>query len=361
MHETLRSAQGDALAFMKYHILTFGCQMNKSDSERIATVLEKIGYQKTAQPEKANLVVFNCCSVKESAVKKTMNKMLDFKSRNFKILATGCILKTDKEKLTGIADYILNIKTLSDWPKILKGQTLTKGSDPKLAYLKTRPQYATFPRAFVPISFGCSNFCSYCVVPYTRGPETHRDPAEILNEIKTLLVKKYNKIMLLGENVNSYPNFTDLLKKITALKGDFTVSFMAANPKNFTDELIDEIAKNPKLEKYIHLPLQSGDNEILKKMRRPYNREQYLKLVTKIQKKISGVKIITDIIVGFPGETKKAFQNTIKVFNKVGFYQAYISKYSPRQGTTAFYLKDNVPAEEKARREQILRKLLSQK
>lgn len=351
---------------MKYHIFTFGCQMNKSDSERIATVLEKIGYQKTARSEKANLVVFNCCSVKEPAVNKIKNQISNIKNINkkAKILLTGCILKTDKEKLSGIADYILDIKTLPTWPKILKEPSsfgfpeLGSFNSNSLEYLKTKPKYATFPRAFVPISFGCSNFCSYCVVPYTRGPETHRDRDEILNEIKALLRQKYNQIMLLGENVNSFPNFTELLKEITALKGDFTVSFMAANPKNFTDELIDEIAKNPKLEKYIHLPLQSGDNEILKKMRRPYTREQYLKLVAKIQKKIPGVKIVTDIIVGFPGETKKAFDNTINVFNKVGFYQAYISKYSPRAGTAAFYFKDNVPAEEKERREQILRKIL---
>lgn len=344
----------------KYHIVTFGCQMNKSDSERIATVLEESGHHQTDKLKSADLVVVNACSVRQSAVDKTSNKINLVKTLNpeAKIIATGCILKQDKEKLNKIADYILPIKDLSSWPKILRNENLGQ-SDSSLRYLKTKPKYQTFPAAYVPISFGCNNFCTYCVVPYTRGKEIHRPKNEIVSEIKTLLAKKYNKIILLGENVNNYPDFTALLRSITKLKGDFTVSFLAANPKNFTDGLIDEIAKNQKLEKYIHLPLQSGDNEILKRMNRPYTSQQYLKLVEKIKKKIPDAKIAVDIIVGFPGETKKQFQNTAAVLKKLGknLYQAYVAKYSPRAGTAAFYMKDNVPAEEKARREQVLRKI----
>ena len=355
---------------MKYRIITLGCQMNKSDSERIASVLENAGYKKSLTPEKADLVVINFCSVRQTAVDKAIREIQKLKSKSqnckskVKIIATGCILKTDKEKLAPMVDYILSIKNLDTWPRTLRvrnpifREPQNRISPTSLNYLKTKPNYKTFPKAFVPISFGCNNFCSYCVVPYTRGREMHRPEKEIIDEIKKLIAKKYNHITLLGENVNSYPNFVGLLQKITAIKGNFKINFMAANPRNFSDELIAEIAKNPKLEKYLHLPLQSGDNAILKKMKRPYTAGQYLKLIAKIKKQIPGVKIVTDIIVGFPGETKKAFQNTINVFNKVGFYQAYIAKYSPRPGTAAFFIKDNVPAEEKSRREQILRKIL---
>ncbi|MEK7103876.1 MAG: MiaB/RimO family radical SAM methylthiotransferase, partial [Patescibacteria group bacterium] len=347
---------------MRYHIITLGCQMNKSDSERIATKLENAGYKKSPVPRGANLIVINMCSVRQDAVKRVYNLIPNLKPSSAKgfggrrIIITGCILKTDKEKLTPLVDHILSIKNLTKWPKILlprdptssrnlSGRSREVGS---LVYLKTKPNYRTFPKAFVPISFGCNNFCSYCVVPYTRGQEIHRKEKEILNEIKQLVAKKYSHITLLGENVNSYPNFVGLLQKITATKGNFRVNFMAANPYNFNDELISEVAKNPKLEKYLHLPLQSGDNAILEKMKRPYTREQYLKLIAKIKKQIPQVKIVTDIIVGFPGETKKAFENTASVFNKVGFYQAYIAKYSPRAGTAAFHMKDTVPPEEKS-------------
>ncbi|MFH0739550.1 MAG: MiaB/RimO family radical SAM methylthiotransferase [bacterium] len=354
---------------LRYHIITLGCQMNKSDSERIASVLENAGYKKSPTPRGAGLVIINMCSVRQDAVKRVYNLIPNL--RQSKIIVTGCVLKADKEKLTPMVDYILSIKDLTKWPRILR---VLRGRPPKnlskepgrsapsrvgsLAYLKTKPSYQTFPKAFVPISFGCNNFCSYCVVPYTRGQEMHRPEKEILDEIKQLAAKKYNHITILGENVNSYPNFVGLLQKITAIKGDFKMNFMAANPQNFSDELISEVAKNPKLEKYLHLPLQSGDNAILKKMKRPYTAGKYLKLIAKIKKQIPNVKIVTDIIVGFPGETKKAFNNTVNVFNKVGFYQAYIAKYSPRAGTAAFFLKDTVPPEEKSLREQILRKLL---
>ncbi len=356
----------------KYHILTYGCQMNKSDSERIAAVLEKANYKQSPALNKADLVVLNVCSVRQSAVDRVYAKITRLRQcygGQRKIILTGCVLKTDKEKFSELVDYILNIKDLAKWPEILQGSDPCKslqGSDPckfgrcqtSLSYLKVKPQYQTFPIAYVPISFGCNNFCSYCVVPYTRGKEIHRSPTEIIKEIKSLVGKKYKQFILLGENVNSYPQFTDLLKKITALEGGFAVSFLAANPKNFTDELINEIACNPKLEKYLHLPLQSGDNEILKKMRRPYTSQEYLRLVEKIKKKIPDVKIATDIIVGFPGETKKQFQNTVNLIKNVDPFKVYIAKYSPRAGTAAFYLKDNVPTEEKKKREKVLRNLL---
>jgi len=342
---------------MKYFIKTFGCQMNKSDSERIAAVLENIGYRSSSW-QKADCIIINMCSVRQEAVRKAYNLIPNFKKK--KVIITGCVLKNDQKKLLGMADYILPIKDLNNWPKILEEKIKNKPCS-SLRYLKIKPCYQTFPRAFVPISFGCNQYCAYCVVPYTRGREVHRDKKEILGEIKWLIGKKYNHITLLGENVNVYPKFVDLLQKITAIQGDFTVNFMAANPNHFSELLIKEIAQNPKLEKYLHLPLQSGDDAILKKMKRPYTREQYLKLIHKIKKQIPNVKIVTDIIVGFPGETKKAFERTVQIVKRVGFYQIYIAKYSPRPGTAAFALKDNVPSEEKKRREQTILRFLASK
>jgi len=339
---------------MQYFIKTFGCQMNKSDSERIAAILKNMGHRPSSWQE-ASWVIINMCSVRQEAVKKVYNLIPNFKGK--KIIITGCVLKNDKKKLLKMADCVLPIKDLNNWPKILEGKIKNKPCS-SLRYLKIKPCYQTFPKAFVPIAFGCNQYCAYCVVPYTRGREVRRNKKEILEEIKWLIRKKYNHITLLGENVNAYPKFVELLQKITAIRGDFTVNFMAANPNHFSERLIGEIAKNPKLEKYLHLPLQSGDDAILKKMRRPYTSQQYLELIYKIKKQIPNVKIVTDIIVGFPGETKKAFENTVNVFNKVGFYQAYIAKYSPRPGTAAFTLADDVSLAEKKRRFDVLNQLL---
>jgi len=345
---------------MKYYIITFGCQMNKSDSERIAAVLEKIGYKKARNIEVADLIVVNMCSVRQSAVDRVYGKIKDFnklkvKNEKLKVILTGCILGKDRKKFAQYFDYILNIKEILNLPYLLKLKTKPPENCSPWSYLKIEPKYSSFPMAYVPISNGCNNFCTYCVVPYTRGHEQYRDKKEIICEISELIKKGFKEIILLGQNVNSYPNFVGLLQNITDLTGDFKIKFITNHPKNFSDELIEEVARNDKIVKYIHLPVQSGDNEILKKMNRNYTREQYLLLVKKIKNKIPNVELTTDVIVGFPGETKKQFQATFDIFKRIKFANAYIAKYSPRENTAAYKLKDNILLEEKKRREKILR------
>ena len=306
--------------------------MNKSDSERIATVLENRGHQPAKDEKQADLIVINMCSVRQSAVDRVFNKIKNLKNR--KVIFTGCILEKDK-------------KRFAEYGEIIKFSDLFK--------IKPKPKYT---EGYIPIMEGCNNFCAYCVVPYTRGKEQYRKEAEIINEAKALIKKGYKKIILLGQNVNSYPNFPKLLKRVAELSGDFQVTFLTSHPKDFSDELIEVMAKSEKVMKHLNLPVQSGDDEILKKMNRPYTIRQYKNLVKKIREKIPNIKLSTDIIVGFPGETKKQFENTVKLFKEIKFNSAYIAKYSPRSGTAAFKIKDNVPLEEKKRREKVLRNLL---
>jgi len=348
---------------MNYFIITYGCQMNKSDSERIASVLENKGYGGASGINEADLIVVNMCSVRQSAVDRVYGLIPKFKklreksaSRRTKLktVLTGCILKEDKRKFAKGFDQILKIKDL----------------------LKYQPKYQNNFRAFIPISNGCNNFCSYCVVPFTRDPLVCRDHKEILKEVENIVKKGFNpirnaisngarEIWLLGQNVNDYTsptdssiNFPKLLKMVNDIPGNFQIRFTSPNPKNFSDELIEVIANSKKIAKYLNLPVQSGDNQILKKMNRPYTVKQYKNLVKKIRKKIPDINLSTDVIVGFPGETKKQFKNTAKLFKEMKFNIAYIAKYSPRPGTTAFRLKDNIPLKEKKRREKILREIL---
>ena len=327
--------------------------MNKSDGERIASVLEKRGYKPAEKLETADLIVVNMCSIRQSAVHRIFGLALKFKqlknkNPKLKTVLTGCVLKSDKNKFKERFDEIWENKT--HWninPICQNNQTL-----------------------FVPISNGCDNFCTYCAVPYTRGRLICRGHKDILKEIKTALTRpclvKADKveIWLLGQNVNDYQsptdksiNFAKLLKMANNTPGSFQIRFMSPNPKNFSDELIEVMAKCKKVAKYLNLPVQSGDNKILKTMNRPYTAQQYKILVKKIRKAIPDINLSTDVIVGFPGETKKQFENTAKLFKEIKFDIAYISKYSPRPGTVAFKMKDNVPMKEKKRREKILAKL----
>jgi len=376
---------------MKYWITTFGCQMNKSDSERIASVLEEIGCKKTSKESEADLIVVNMCSVRQSAVDRIFGlnqKFVKLKTLNHKLktVLTGCVLKEDKKKFQKGFDLILNIKDLPNWPKYFKPKIsvelrrspLFNGS----CYLKAKPKYQNNFSAFVPIMTGCNNFCSYCVVPYVRGPEVSRPAKEILSEVKDLVKMGFKEIWLLGQNVNSYRsgstlistrnnaevNFAKLLKMVNDIPGNFWIRFTSPHPKDFSDELIETMAKCQKVTPYLNLPVQSGDDEILKKMNRPYTIAKYKKLIQKIRSKFAKIReglerniaISTDIIVGFPGETKKQFGNTVKLFKEIKFDMAYIAKYSPRPGTAAAKLKDDVSPKEKERRRKILTEILKE-
>ncbi|MGB9743166.1 MAG: tRNA (N6-isopentenyl adenosine(37)-C2)-methylthiotransferase MiaB [Minisyncoccales bacterium] len=356
---------------MKYFIITFGCQMNKSDSERIASILESKGYQPASKINEADLIVVNMCSVRQSAVDRVYGltqklKNLKNKKQKLKTVLTGCILKEDRKNFAKIFDFILDIKELSYWPKIIKNKPdalFCYGKSMRHNYFRIEPKYQNKSLAFVPISTGCNNFCSYCVVPFTRGPLVCRPHQEILKEIKKLIKNGYKEIWLLGQNVNDYVssanpkiNFVQLIKKIDALPGQFRFFFTSPHPKNFSDKLINALAQCKKFGQYLNLPVQSGDDKILKKMNRNYSVKEYKNLVKKIREKIPMIKLSTDVIVGFPGETKQQFQNTVKLFKEIKFDNAYIAKYSPRSGTAAAKLKDSVSLTEKKHREAILRK-----
>lgn len=352
----------------KYFIRTFGCQQNDSDSERIAAILEKQGYEPVKNADssaealaKADLIVVNACSVRQTAIDRAfglLNNIKKLKKRNpkLRIIITGCVLKSDKGKFE---KFLAPYRTCSGagFDEIIEINKFL-GKD----YLSLRPKSCNKFSAFVPIMTGCDNFCSYCVVPYTRGREMSRPIVEIIKEVKDLIRLGYKEIILLGQNVNSYQfGFSKLLTKLNNLVGSFKIKFLTNHPKDFSDELIDAIARCKKVSKEIHLPIQSGDDEILKKMNRKYTVKQYLNLVRKIKYKTPNVKLSTDVIVGFPGETKKQFENTVKIFKQVNYDIAYINKYSPRPGTASAKLKNSVSWHEKKRRWKMLNDIVNKK
>jgi len=364
---------------MKYHIVTFGCQMNKSDSERVSSALESLGYQSISEIKNADLIIVNMCSVRQSAVDRVYGLSLKFKELknnkpNLKTLLTGCISKKDFKKSKEIFDYILPIKSLDYWKDFLMKEKYFYCLDPrdkkvnekfKINYLQTKPKALNGFSFLIPIMTGCNNFCTFCIVPYTRGPETHRDPEEIIKEAKDAIKNGAKEIWLLGQNVNSYKSptdlsilFPDLLKMVNDIEGNFWIRFTSSHPKDITDSLTITMKDCDKVTEYLNLPVQSGDNEVLKKMNRPYNIEQYKTSVNKVKKSIPDISLSTDIIVGFPEETEEQFQNTVRLFKEIGFDMAYISKYSPRPGTEAAKIKSFITPQEKERRKKILNEIL---
>jgi tRNA-2-methylthio-N6-dimethylallyladenosine synthase len=349
--------------------------MNISDAERIASVLESVKYEKTQNINEADLVVVNMCSVRQSAVDRVhwlAEKFKKLRKANpkLKTILTGCVLKNDKKKFEQGFDYLIDIKDIGQLAEIAKRANKFFRGEGNPAERSSRRKNLIGERSgYVPIMTGCNNFCSYCVVPYTRGREVSMPAKDIIQEIKSLInpasprLRGARKIWLLGQNVNSYKdgkiNFPKLLKKVNDIPGDFVLNFTTSHPKDFSDELIETMAKCKKLSMDLNLPIQSGDDEILKKMNRPYTVLQYKNLVKKIRKALPNIRLSTDIIVGFPGETKKQFNNTVKTLKEIGYGVAFINKYSPRQGTEAAKLKDDVTWEEKKRREKILIKLIN--
>jgi len=361
---------------MKYHIITFGCQMNISDSERIASILENMKLKPAKNLEQADLVMVNMCSVRQSAVDRIYGLLP--KIKNKKTVLTGCFLKKDEKLFEKKIDHILPIKNLNQWPKILQTRGLVHGSVDNKNYFKIKQRHFNEFSALVPIMTGCNNFCSYCVVPYTRGREISRPAKEIICEVKNLVKRGAKEIWLLGQNVNSYGvqrettqkpafggtrnnveiNFPKLLKLVNDIPGKFWIRFTSSHPKDFSDDLIKIMKDCKKVTPYLNLPVQSGDDEVLRKMNRPYKIERYKKIVKKLKKEIPDICLSADFIVGFPGETEKHFNNTKKLFEEIKYDMAYINKYSPRAGTAAFKLKDNVSPKEKKKREKILTDIL---
>ncbi len=352
-----------------YHIITIGCQMNKSDSERVSGFLSSHGLE-AAKVDKADIVIINTCGVRQSAEDRAYGlvKRVQQDNERAKIVITGCLSKRKDviKRLKYKVDLFLPINELPNMFSLLAGKTgdvkdkirEIKGEE----YLKIIPIYSNNFSAYVPIGNGCNNFCSYCVVPYARGREVYRPYSQIIDEVKGLVEKGFKEIILIAQNVNSYryenKDFADLLLEVNALDGDFWICFFSSHPKDMSDKLIAAMGKADKLVKYLHLAVQSGDDEILRKMNRKYKADDYIKLIGKLRKTKKNISITTDIIVGFPSETKKQFKNTKKLLKKVKFDLAYVSQYSPRPGTASFNMKDDVSPEDKKIREEKLLKIL---
>jgi len=336
--------------------------MNEADSERLAGVFEKKGYKLARKIGEAETIIINTCSVRESAENRVfglVNNLAKQKKKGQKIILTGCMV--------GSARGSRRRYTLRQLQKRLPQVDEFKLIEELVGPEKILPKRRKKTIAFMSIMEGCDHFCSYCVVPYARGEEISRPFEEIVCEVEALVEEGYKEINLLGQNVNSYGKnlkpqrkFSELLRRLHEVKGIKEISFITANPWDLTDDIIEAMTL-PKIDRYLHLPAQSGDDRILEKMNRPYTARQYLKLVEKIRRKIPRIKLGTDIIVGFPGETKEAFERTVGLCKKVGFTKAFIARYSPRPGTATFKLEDDVSPEEKKRRWRILEELINKK
>lgn len=384
---------------MRYFIKTFGCQANKSDSERIAGDYQARGYEETSSWKESDEIIINTCSVRERAEDRVKGFLLNidkyFKDKEDperasratcrssdrpKIILTGCMIHhgaTTLRKNFPLVDEVLPISEVGF-------------NSPAVRHDKNH--------AWVPISSGCNSFCTFCIVPYARGRERSRPTTEIISELEGLAAAGYTEITLLGQNVNSYglekagigyrkllmsregfaiseipsnqsqyfppgdvPPFVDLIRQISQIESIRKIGFLTSNPWDFWDSLIDEIATNPKLDRFIHLPVQSGSNRILQLMNRGYTREDYLSLINRIRTKVKDVQFGTDIIVGFPGETETDFAATVDLVNQVGFQVAFAAQYSPRPGTAAWRIyPDDIPSKVKKERWQILDKIVNQ-
>lgn len=363
---------------MNIYLKTFGCQMNVYDSETLVSMFLSSGdYQITESLEDANIIIVNTCSVREHAenrAKSFIGKLqkLKIKDKRIKIIVIGCFAQRAKDELKEkfpFIDIIIGPIEYEYLPEILKSEF----------GIGTTNFYTNFSNkvsAFVPIMTGCNNYCSYCIVPYVRGREKSRNINDILNEIKTLLENNVKEITLLGQNVNSYFSeyvdtstnqililkFSDVLEKVANINKTkkFWVRFLTNHPKDMTLDIIEVIKKHPNISRHIHLPLQSGSNRILKLMNRNYTVEKYIDLVKNIRKELPDISITTDLIVGFPTEKESDFQDTLNAVKEIQFDAAFVFKYSPRKGTKAYELKDDVSKEEKEKRHFELLKLCEQ-
>ena len=363
---------------LKYYIDTMGCQMNENDSLKYAGILESMGFEK-GEENNSNVYLFNTCCVRENAENTLLGRLGMLKQRKLKneevyIAIVGCMTQQKHilekiKKSYRFVDIVLGTSCMSIFPEKLYN-TIINGKD-KIEYIDVSNtleedvpiKYEDKYKASVSIIYGCNNFCTYCIVPYVRGRERSRRPEDIISDIKKLAKDGYKEIMLLGQNVNSYGNdfeekytFPMLLKEIEKIDGIEIIRFMSPHPKDFKDDLIEVIRNSKKIARQIHLPLQSGNSNILKKMNRKYTKEQYLELALKL-KQIPDVSLSTDIIVGFPNETEEEFQDTLDVVKKVEFDQIYMFIYSKRNGTVAAKMEDKVTYEEKVDRLERLKKL----
>ncbi len=364
-----------------YYIETMGCALNENDSMKYAGILEEMGFTKALEIEKANVVLFNTCCIRENAEDKLFGRVGYLKTRkkqnkDMYIAIVGCMTEQghiiDKiKKSYSFVDVVLGTKSMQFFAEKLylaiKNHKKTQEvQDNEHEIVEDVPiKYEDEYKASISIIYGCNNFCSYCIVPYVRGRERSRLPEDILNDVKTVVSKGYKEITLLGQNVNSYGNdfkdnkytFVDLLTEIEKVEGIEVIRFISPHPKDFTDALIEKIASSDKIAKQIHLPLQSGSTRILEAMNRKYTKEHFLTLVEKMKARIPNVSFSTDIIVGFPGETEEDFLDTMDVVDKVKFSLVYMFCYSIRKGTRAERMENQIEESVKVERLQRLKAL----
>lgn len=350
----------------KAAIVTYGCAMNVNDSMKMKSVLREQGYEITENTKEADIILINTCTVREGAADKVYGKLEGLRQlkRNKKDLiigVAGCLAQEKKDdiiKENPHVDIVLgnqNVHMLGEYIKKIEEKTerhvvLVKDEDVLPPRIDT--EFDSTMTASVSITYGCNNFCTYCIVPYVRGRERSAPIEDVLGEIKSYIEKGYKEIILLGQNVNSYgngmgENFAKLLTQICKIEGEFLVRFMSPHPRDFTDDVIDVIAKEEKISKNVHMPLQAGSTYILEKMNRGYTKEDYLALVEKMKTRVPGLALTTDIIVGFPGERDIDFEDTMDVVEKARYENAYMFMYSKREGTPAATMEEQVDEEVK--------------
>lgn len=368
-------------------VVTYGCQQNEADSERIAGMLSESGYEIVKDTSLADVIIVNTCAVREHAEERAFSITGGYKHLKearpwLKIGMCGCMAsKADTsekiKKSYPYIDFVFGTEKLAELPEILYraisgGKRVFVPNDGDIEIAEGLPvvRESDF-RAWVSIMYGCNNFCTYCIVPYVRGRERSRRPEKIIEEVEELAKSGCREITLLGQNVNSYGkefsdecNFADLLSRICKIDGDFIVRFMTSHPKDASKELIDVMAENPKIAKHFHLPVQSGSDRILKEMNRHYDRETYLSLVEYMKERIPDIAISTDIIVGFPGETEEDFLDTLDLMRKVKYDMIFSFIYSPRTGTPAAKMEqvdDKIKSERMERLLKLQNELLAEK
>ncbi len=383
---------------MKYYLLPLGCQMNQSDTERVRTVLNRMGFTPTENEEEASILGIIACSVRQKGIDKVYSRILKWndlkQSRNCITFVSGCILPADRTRFLKLFDLVFTMNELPDLPDMIRQYgtniytpMMTDKVDNSITYITTKvsdknhiinpsanmerfwviqPEYNSSFDAFIPIQNGCNKFCTYCAVPYTRGREVSRHSKDIIKELKGLVENGYKSITLLGQNVNSYGldkkgeeiNFAELLRRIgkygDSCGKDFWVYFTSPHPRDMSDEVIEVISQYRCLAKQIHLPIQSGDNAMLKRMNRNHTIDDYRHIINCIRTLIPEATIFTDIIVGFTGETEEEFENSRRAMEEFKYNMAYIAQYSVRPGAVASSWADDVPKEIKRKRYHIL-------
>ena len=383
LHEQMQTDYARTGKKKTYHVVTFGCQMNARDSEKLAGILERIGYAET-DTEDADFVIYNTCTVRENAnlrVYGRLGQMKRTKQRHPDMLIAlcGCMMQeplvVDKiRKSYRHVDIIFGTHNIFKLAELIQTRLNTgkmvvdiwKDTNQIVEDLPNERKYSF--KTGVNIMFGCNNFCSYCIVPYVRGRERSREPKDIIREIERDVADGVKEVMLLGQNVNSYGknlehpiSFAKLLQEIEKIEGLERIRFMTSHPKDLSDELIAVMGQSKKICRHLHLPLQSGSSRILKLMNRKYTKESYLDLVDRIRKGCPDISLTTDIIVGFPGETEEDFLETMDVVEKVGFDSAFTFIYSKRTGTPAASMENQVPEDVVKDRFDRLLKLVQQK